>query len=74
MKNKPFPKVLKRRYWSWRNFKATKREEIRFLLQDSDAMQCASAFLPPEAHRLTSRIRQDLYRLKELLSVKEWGR
>lgn len=74
MKNKPFPERLRRRYWNWRRFKATKRREIRLLLRDSEDMQRASAFIPREAYALTNRIRQDLHSLQDLLSEKEWGR
>lgn len=74
MKNKPFPDILKRRYWSWRWFKSIKRDELRDVARVFEPLHTASAFLPKEAYEITDRMRRDMDELKGLLSVKKWGR
>ena len=71
---KKLPEHRRGRFGTMRTFRQSKREDIRVLEMVADSVALGSAYLPREAYRLFKRVRADVRKIRELTSVKEWGR
>lgn len=74
MKNRTFPSVLRSRFWNWRNYKESKRQELRRAMAVLEDFNFGCAYLPKIAYHRYCRIQSELKELRQELSVKEWGR
>ena len=75
MKNPKFPKIL-RRLWpaGWRTYKRDKRRELREAIAVFESFNYGSAFVPKEAYTHYCIARNELDKVQQLISEKEWGR
>lgn len=70
----PVPKHLRERFGSSHAFRSAKREQIRRLDHELKHLRDGCAFLPADGYRRVQKISDHLDDLRQMCSVKEWGK
>lgn len=57
-----------------RQWKAHKRKQLQAVIRAVDELRCGCVYFPFDGQHLVGNLDSDSQQLKELLSVKNWGR